>query len=743
MMTTGAVSHDDFLPFGFQYYRSPTPRPDQWERDLCNIAAKGFNCIKLWVQWRSSSPTPGAFDFSDIAELLKLAEKYDLKVILNVIFDVAPAWFYKAFPESKMVAADGSVLEPRALSYRQMGGAPGPCYHHEAAAEEKARFLRAAVSEFRDSPALWVWDLWNEPELTTGIRRPLSFNNQVCYCDRSLIEFSDWLQGKYGSLKALNKSWGRNYGEWSEVEAPRSQGTYKDLVDWRLFMSDALTSELGRRVEIVKELDQIHPVMVHTVPPPIFDMITAGSDDFRLASDCDLIGNSIGSSAWAADLLSAAARGKRVINSEIHAVPGNTALKPTRPDYGEMKRHLLVPMSRGISGFLFWQYRPEILGHESPAWGSTYLDGAPTGWLDDMAKLNTVIQTHRAVLLNAKPRSDGIAILLSPENQIANFAAHGHLDTYHDSVQGAHKLLHDLNFTVSFVYEPDISLEALSNHKCLWIPYPLYMSRRTADVVREWVEEGGIVISECSFGAIQAEDGSHSYEVPGHGFTEVFGVRERWINSIEQLDDAYHDVTTHDGGLIRLTSLLSGRRFDTCGDGDSHPLGSWFQTELDVGGKARVIATYAEDQAAAITLSRYGRGTAVWVGTLVAAVYWRSGHAGVRRFIGEVLSNELNIFSGVRVEGDNIRADVTEWCDVAGNTHRLLFAHNFGAHISTATIQIPGHFTSVTPLLPDGSETLINDRNQFSADSGQSHVRVRLEAGDIQVYSVRTESSAK
>ena len=70
------MDQQSFIPFGFQYYRSPTPYRDQWDSDLRRISAMGFNCVKYWVQWRASSPEQGKFVFDDVAELMDLAEKY-------------------------------------------------------------------------------------------------------------------------------------------------------------------------------------------------------------------------------------------------------------------------------------------------------------------------------------------------------------------------------------------------------------------------------------------------------------------------------------------------------------------------------------------------------------------------------------------------------------------------------------------------------------------------------------------
>ena len=96
-----------FIPFGFQYYRAPTPERTEWARDLNNIAAYGYNTVKYWIQWRWNEPKKGEYDFSDIDELMDLAEKNGLKVVLNTILEVTPVWLDKEYPDSAMISARG------------------------------------------------------------------------------------------------------------------------------------------------------------------------------------------------------------------------------------------------------------------------------------------------------------------------------------------------------------------------------------------------------------------------------------------------------------------------------------------------------------------------------------------------------------------------------------------------------------------------------------------------------------
>lgn len=711
---------EKFIPFGFQYYREPTPKKTEWEKDLKQISAMGFNTLKYLVQWRTSHLEPGVFKFDDIQELMDLAHKYGLKVILNVIFDVAPVWFYKMHPESKMITADGHVLEPVALCLRQVGGAPGPCYHHDEANRYKDEFLRETVKRFKDHPAMLIWDLWNEPELTTCIKREPRYEELVCYCENSLNKFAVWLEKKYGGIAALNDKWQRSYRDWSEVEAPRFQATFNDMIDWRLFFRDTLTDELKRRVEAVKSLDLRNPVMCHTVPFPIFNIVSCGSDDFELAKLCDMFGNSLGSSSWNSDLLMSVANGKKAINSEIHAVPGSTALKPRKLKWKELKKHILVPLARGITGFVFWQYRPEILGLEAPAWGMTYMDGSKTQWLENTARLNDIIQENLGAIVSGGITDDGMAILLNTGCQIANFAVYKHLDTYSNSVQGIHKILHDLNYKVSFIHEMDLDAEKLSRIKCLWLPYPLYMSGEMCKTLKNWVEAGGVLISECSFGMIEAEQGLHSMVVPGYGFDRVFGVREKWIQSYDNMDNSYHDIET--GRLVNQLGIVCQGEG---GKSDGVIFGSYLQSEAEITENSRVLARFEADGSPAITCSDYGKGKAVWIGTLLGAAYWAQTEYETLRLVGKVVS-DFGIKPSFQSEEAGVRVDALVYTTETGSNALVTVENCTDKPIDTAIVSRDG-IAGINSLWFNETEVSVID----------SKLRIRLEPQDIHVVDCR------
>src|SRR5690606_21292093 len=97
----------DYLMYGTQYYRAPTPSSMKWEKDMVAMKELGLNTIKIWAQWRWNNPEDGRYYFDDLHEIMDLAFQNHLRVVINTIFDVAPAWLYKKYPDCCMITESG------------------------------------------------------------------------------------------------------------------------------------------------------------------------------------------------------------------------------------------------------------------------------------------------------------------------------------------------------------------------------------------------------------------------------------------------------------------------------------------------------------------------------------------------------------------------------------------------------------------------------------------------------------
>ena len=614
-----------------------------------------------------------------------LALQNGLKVIINIILDVAPAWFYRKYPESVMIMANGRRLEPRATACRQIGGAPGPCYHHVEGIRCRELFIRELADRYKDHPALFVWDLWNEPELTCGIARKPDSDTMVCYCGQSAKEFMKWLQARYETIGRLNKRWNRNYDSWDEIELPRDPHAFNDMIDWRLFFADTLTEELAMRAAAVKTLDPNHPIMAHTVPMPHFNMVNACSDDYSLAKLCNLFGNSVGSHPFAAALSTSAADGKPVINAEIHALGGDTFTRPDIPSFTDMKRHILIPLSRGITGFLFWQYRPESLGAEAPAWGLASPDGGDTEWLGHSAVINNALQKYKQYLLSAHPLPAHIAVVNSNPNQILDWCVTNSIDLHYQSVFGAYMAFYRMNYNADVISAAQITREYIARYKAIYYPFPYYMDEKQARILQEWIREGGTLISEAFFGGIRAEDGLHSARLPGYGFDEIFRAEESLSFTASTFQNARGNEWAKRGGEGDGIPILYERGLKYTSKGDK-AIGYYFCETLRANG-SEILARFPDGEAA-VTCSGFGKGKGILIGSLLGYIYSKSAPPQNARFLAS-LAEIGGVSPYVDAGCPGVRADILK-----GDGCYIVVIVSEDEQISNITLRMDIHLNS-------------------------------------------------
>ena len=87
----------DGIIHGTQYYRAPTPLPEDWEADLQKAADARIDVIQLRVQWRWHERRKGEYCFEDNDRLFGLAEKYGIRVIIKFLMENAPEWLYREY----------------------------------------------------------------------------------------------------------------------------------------------------------------------------------------------------------------------------------------------------------------------------------------------------------------------------------------------------------------------------------------------------------------------------------------------------------------------------------------------------------------------------------------------------------------------------------------------------------------------------------------------------------------------
>jgi beta-galactosidase len=645
---------DTYIPFGTQYYRAPSPQKEDWDNDLKKISGLGINTVKFWVQWRWNNPSEDEFYFDDIDELMEIALKYKLKVMLNTIFDVAPAWIYRKYSDASMVTLNGRQIAPQTQPHRQIGGL-GYCFNNDNVTDHQFKFLSETVKRYKDHPALEIWNVGSEPELTSSMAEMRLYadnyekmGDMLCYCHNCRRKFKIWLQNKYGDIKKLNAAWNRNYRSFKDAELPKTRNTFNDIIDWRMFFVHTIGENVRKRFEVAKNEDNgEHPLMCHHVFIQGFPVTSTANDPWNIGQYGDLHGFTQMDDAMMIDLLRSCAKGKPVISAEMLMLMGYTLDMPRFIDENDIKKLIFRGVAGNLKGFIFWQYRPEILGREAPSWGLTTLDGKETSWLLSFAKIGNVLQQNAEFLLEAGPNKTEVAILYNPENQIFAWASTGNEKTATNSLLGVHKALYEHNINVDFIHPMEFENNVLDNYKALYIPFPYVLSESICKRLKDWVNKGGLLIGESYFAGWNLEEGHHEKVVPGYNMHEVFKARQGLVepalknnlSEIEFIKDMGYKRKGEEifDGITKEIFKVSGGTIESIGGGTvememlkdlpfihkGDKIQGSIVKEILICEGAEVLAKYFTGEPA-ITYSEYGKGKAILIGSYIGLSYFQN-----------------------------------------------------------------------------------------------------------------------
>jgi len=575
--------------FGVDYYPEHWPE-ERWAEDARLMIEAGVNVVRLAeFAWANLEPQPGRFDFDWLDRAIKILNQHDIRIILGTPTASAPPWVMALHPDAYKVNARGQRLTygnrcefcPTHIGYRQRGH----------------MITRALADHYVNHPAVIGWQIDNEL-------------NGRCYCPKCQASFQNWLQDRYGELENLNSAWGTAFWshvftDWSQIPVPRESGGVPNPgldLDYRRFMSDTFVNFQQEQVNILRQLCPQH-FITHNFMGFKFDQI----DYFDLAKPLDFVAwDNYPRTGWnlAKDVdLSYIALGHDTIRGfkgkpfwlmEEQSGSGGWQTVGINPRPGEMRLWTYQAIAHGADAIIYFRWRTARHGTEQYWHGVLDHHGHPGRRYNELKEIGAELKRAGDQFLEAENRNQ-VAMLLSYDTRWAFQGQPNHLDfSYPDLFTSYYKALHSRNVGVDIV-PPDADL---SRYRLVIAPAIYILPQETADNLRHFVQNGGMLITTARTGVKDEANAVVNYFLPGL-LADVCGVE------VDEYDVLPADIT------VPLEFTLS----------DMTPPSAQAKLWFDVlrPTTSRVFASYQGEYYSgrpAITLNNFGKGRALYVGTL-------------------------------------------------------------------------------------------------------------------------------
>lgn len=674
--------------YGTQYYRAPTPLPDEWEDDISKFESLGLNTFQIRTQWRRNEPSEGNYRFDDIDRLFELSRKHKRQVIFKFLLENAPQYIFDKY-DGERRGFDGYPIRAGSNGSFYVGGWM-PCFENPEVRKAATCFIEECVKRYKNCNELILWNAWNEPR-----SRPVS----DCACKHSMKEYQSWLKSKYRTIEHFNNFFGVSEESFDTFPVPGMPQGYWDLFLFRKWRSTDMLQERVKWVyDTIRKFDATRPIMSHVGGSSCLQgEFNDNSDDFSVAKSVDFYGTSYPVQNTLKTHKDEILCG--LIPDYLRHIDKNFFVHELYPDWGDWTEPVSVEdlrykiwtiISRAAKGILFWQYRAERLGNENNVAGLVGMDGRFNVRSDEAGYIGRLIEVNQELFQKLSVEHADVALLYDSNSalisQIEDVSPHlwdfstreNAVNNFNLTHRGMYELFFDISIPVDYLDTRE--LKDLNNYKVLYLPYMTMIQSDIVGKLEEFVREGGVLLVDEGFGLRQQNTWLHPSS-PDSSLQLL--TPARWIERVRC------DGTEK----IMLSS----------GEVSAMPM----RTVYDAS-EGSVMAQYSTNSQPAIREFTLGKGRIVLFGSSIGYSYAKHGE----RAWAEWLVKYLDDVKLRRNPCDDIEKGIYSRALVAGNEKIIIIFNRskneqivdfpFSSHIRELTGQVILDNTNEKVILPAG-----------------------------------------
>lgn len=480
-------------------------KKELWAEDLDRMLDVGITVIRIAeFAWNKVEPEEGRFEFGFFDELLDLCEQKGMKVIFGTPTATPPAWLTEKYPEVLNASKDGVL-------YRH-GGRRHYNYNSPVYREFSVRIVEKEAEHYGKHPAVVGWQIDNE----------LNCETNEFYSAADSVAFRVFLKEKYGTLEALNEAWGtvfwnQTYTDWKEIYVLRTVlnmgiNPHQHL-DYYRFLSDSTLKYCGMQAQIIRKYKKPE------------DFITTNGmfwnvDNHRMEKDClDVYTyDSYPSFAFGLDRAPGAADDLNdrkwtmhlnevrsicphfgIMEQQSGANGWTTRMEGPAPRPGQLTLWAMQSAAQGADYISFFRWRTCTVGTEIYWHGILDYDNRDNRKL---AEVKDFYQKFRSIdaVCGAKNVA-AFALIKDYDNEWDT-----EVDAWHRRVAEksekeifiASELYHT-PYDIVYLQE-DSELSDLTEYPAVIYPHPVIMDERRSSLLKEYVEQGGVLVIGCRSG---------------------------------------------------------------------------------------------------------------------------------------------------------------------------------------------------------------------------------------------------